>query len=55
MPRFYIGLEDGEKELWKASNVTSQGNFVVSVELSFSGQDAKPLRSEEHTSELQSH
>ena len=43
MPRFYIGLEDGEKELWKAGNVTSEGNFVVSVELSFSGQDAKPL------------
>lgn len=43
MPRFYIGLEDGEKELWKAGNVTSQGNFVVTVELSFSGQDGKPL------------
>ena len=43
MPRFYIGLEDGEKELWKAANVTSEGTFVVTVELSFSGQDAKPI------------
>jgi hypothetical protein len=43
MPRFYIGLEDGEKELWKAANVTTEGNFVVAVELSFSGQDGKPL------------
>jgi hypothetical protein len=43
MPRFYVGLEDGEKELWKATNVTVEGNFVVMVELSFSGQDAKPL------------
>jgi hypothetical protein len=43
MPRFYIGLEDGEKELWKATNVTSEGNFIVTVELSFAGQDAKPV------------
>jgi hypothetical protein len=43
MPRFYIGLEESEKELWKASNVTSEGNFVVTVELSFAGQDGKPL------------
>jgi len=43
MPRFYIGLEDGEKELWKAKNVTCEGSFVISVELSFSGQDARPL------------
>lgn len=43
MPRFYIGLADDEKELWKASNVTSEGNFIITVELSFAGQDAKPV------------
>jgi hypothetical protein len=43
MPRFYIGRADDEKELWKATNADAVGNFLVSVELSFSGQDAKPL------------
>ena len=43
MPRFYVGLAEGEKELWKASNVTSEGNVLITVELSFAGQDAKPL------------
>ena len=43
MPRFYIGLEEGEKELWKASNVTLEGNILVTVTLSFAGQDANPL------------
>ena len=43
MPRFYIGLEEEGRELWKASNVSSEGNFLISVELSFSGQDPKPM------------
>ena len=43
MPRFYVGLAEGEKELWKASNITSEGNVLITVELSFAGQDAKPL------------
>jgi hypothetical protein len=43
MPRFYVGLSEGEKELWKASNVAAEGNILVTVELSFAGQDAKPL------------
>ncbi len=43
MPRFYVGLTEDDKELWKASNVTVEGNMLISVELSFAGQDAKPL------------
>jgi hypothetical protein len=43
MPRFYIGLTVDDKEIWKASNVTTEGNFLISAELSFSGQDAKPI------------
>jgi hypothetical protein len=43
MPRFYVGHAVDEKELWKASNVTTEGNLLVSVELSFAGQDAKPM------------
>ena len=43
MPRFYIGLSEGEKDLWKASNVAAEGNMLITVELSFAGQDAKPL------------
>ena len=43
MPRFYVGLSADEKELWKASNVTAEGNILITVELSFAGQDAKPL------------
>ena len=43
MPRFYIGQADDDKELWKASNVTVEGNILVAVELSFAGQDAKPV------------
>ena len=43
MPRFYIGLTEGEKELWKASNVAAEGNILITVELSFAGQDPKPV------------
>ena len=43
MPRFYIGLTAGEKEIWKATNVAAEGNFLVTVELSFAGQDLKPV------------
>jgi hypothetical protein len=43
MPRFYIGLTVDEKEIWKASNVTVEGNYLITAELSFSGQDAKPV------------
>ena len=43
MPRFYIGQAEDEKELWKASNVTVEGNILITVELSFAGQDAKPV------------
>jgi hypothetical protein len=42
MPRFYIGLTENEKEIWKAASTVAEANFLVSVELSFSGQDAKP-------------
>ncbi len=42
MPRFYVGYSEGEKEIWKASNVAAQANFLVTVELSFSGQDPRP-------------
>ena len=43
MPRFYVGLAVDDKELWKASNVAAEGNLLITVELSFAGQDAKPL------------
>ena len=43
MPRFYVGRTVDEKELWKASNVAAEGNLLITVELSFAGQDAKPL------------
>jgi len=43
MPRFYVGLTVNEKELWKAKNVAAEGNILITVELSFAGQDAKPL------------
>ena len=43
MPRFYVGLTEDEKEIWKATNIAAEGNFLVSVELSFAGQDAKPV------------
>ena len=43
MPRFYVGHTIDEKEVWSASNVAAEGNLLVSVELSFAGQDAKPL------------
>ena len=43
MPRFYIGLTAGEKEIWKATNAAAEGNFLVTVELSFAGQDPKPV------------
>ena len=42
MPRFYIGLAENDKEIWKASNVAAEGNFLITVELSFAGQDPKP-------------
>ena len=42
MPRFYIGLAQDEKEIWKAANVATEANFLITVELSFSGQDPKP-------------
>ena len=42
MPRFYIGHSEGEKEIWKASNAAVEANFMITVELSFSGQDARP-------------
>ena len=42
MPRFYIGRAEDEKEIWKAANAVAEGNIMVTVELSFSGQDAKP-------------
>ena len=43
MPRFYVGHTVDEKEVWTASNVAAEGNLLVSVELSFAGQDAKPI------------
>lgn len=43
MPRFYVGQAVDEKEIWKASNSAAEGNLLVTVELSFAGQDAKPL------------
>ena len=43
MPRFYIGHTVDDKEVWKASNVAVEGNILISVELSFAGQDPKPL------------
>ena len=42
MPRFYVGHTVDDKELWKASNVTTEGNILISVDLSFA-QDPKPL------------
>lgn len=42
MPRFYVGLTQDEKEIWKAANVAAEANFLITVELSFSGQDSKP-------------
>lgn len=43
MPRFYIGHTQDEKELWRARNVAAEGNFLVTVELSFAGHDPKPV------------
>ena len=43
MPRFYIGLTEDEKELWKAANVAAEGNILITVELSFAGHDPKPV------------
>ncbi len=43
MPRFYIGHTVDDKEVWKASNAAAEGNILISVELSFAGQDPKPL------------
>ena len=41
MPRFYVGYSSGEKEVWKASNVAAEANFLVTVELSFAGDDPR--------------
>jgi hypothetical protein len=43
MPRFYIGHTVDEKELWKAQNAVAEGNYLISAELSFAGQDPKPV------------
>ncbi len=43
MPRVYVGHTVDEKEVWKAANVAAEGNLLITVELSFAGQDAKPL------------
>ena len=32
MPRFYIGREEGAKEIWRASNVALEANRVVTVD-----------------------
>jgi hypothetical protein len=43
MPRVYIGLTENGKEIWRASTVAAaECNFLVTVELSVSGQDPKP-------------
>lgn len=42
MPRFYIGRSENEKEIWKAASAVAEANFLITVELSFSGQDSKP-------------
>ena len=42
MPRFYVGHSTGDKEVWKASNVAAEANFLVTVELSFAGDDPRP-------------
>jgi hypothetical protein len=43
MPRFYIGRTQDDKEVWKAANVAAEGNILITVELSFAGQDPKPM------------
>ena len=43
MPRFYVGLTIDDKDIWKATNVAAEGNFLITVELSFAGQDANPV------------
>ncbi len=43
MPRFYIGLTEDEKELWSATNIAVEGNFLVTVELSSESLDPKPV------------
>ena len=43
MPRVYIGVTENGKEIWRASTVAAaECNFLVTVELSLSGQDPKP-------------
>lgn len=42
MPRFYIGLSEDEREIWRASNAAAECNFLVTFELSFSGEDPRP-------------
>ncbi len=43
MPRFYVGYTEDDKEVWKAANVAAEANFLVTVELSFAGQDLKAV------------
>ena len=42
MPRFYVGLSENEKEIWRAANASAECNILVTFELSFSGQDPRP-------------
>src|SRR3990172_6780112 len=42
MPRVYVGLSENEKEIWRAANAAAEGNFLITVEISFSGQDSRP-------------
>ena len=39
MPRFYVGLAENEKEVWKATNADAEANFLITIELS--AQDPK--------------
>ena len=43
MPRFYVGLSAGEKEIWKASNVAAEGNFLVMSSSRFPGRTPRPI------------
>ena len=41
MPRFYVGLSENEKEIWRASNASAECNFLVAVDLTLSGADSR--------------
>jgi|SRR5450759_2097278 hypothetical protein len=43
LPRVYIGLAEDGKEIWRASIVAAECNFLITAEPSFSGQDPKAL------------